>query len=140
MVILLYKLFLELWFRVKTFGVFVSIFILTLSLVQLQAQLETWLDKSTGTGDWTANAKQITRSWVRDGLKPRCITRDLRWGTPVPHPDFKEKVCLCHLLSKNKFFTLQISVICLFIVYYRVEKMHTPLSCLLKHNKALLLS
>ncbi|XP_074498772.1 methionine--tRNA ligase, cytoplasmic isoform X2 [Sebastes fasciatus] len=65
---------------------------LFLDLPKLQAQLETWLDKSTGTGDWTANAKQITRSWVRDGLKPRCITRDLRWGTPVPHPDFKEKV------------------------------------------------
>ncbi|KAK7898962.1 hypothetical protein WMY93_019815 [Mugilogobius chulae] len=65
---------------------------LFLNLPKLETQLEQWLDKSTGTGDWTANAKQITRSWLRDGLKPRCITRDLRWGTPVPHPDFKEKV------------------------------------------------
>uniref|UniRef100_G3NT96 Methionine--tRNA ligase, cytoplasmic n=1 Tax=Gasterosteus aculeatus aculeatus TaxID=481459 RepID=G3NT96_GASAC len=65
---------------------------LFLDLPKLEAQLEQWLDKSTSTGDWTANAKQITRSWLRDGLKPRCITRDLRWGTPVPHPDFKEKV------------------------------------------------
>ena len=60
---------------------------------QLGTQLEQWLDKSTNTGDWTTNAKQITRSWLRDGLKPRCITRDLKWGTPVPHPDFTEKVC-----------------------------------------------
>ncbi|XP_051270251.1 methionine--tRNA ligase, cytoplasmic isoform X1 [Dicentrarchus labrax] len=65
---------------------------LFLDLPKLEAQLEQWLDKSTSTGDWTANAKQITRSWLRDGLKPRCITRDLKWGTPVPHPDFKEKV------------------------------------------------
>ncbi|KAL3058358.1 hypothetical protein OYC64_010515 [Pagothenia borchgrevinki] len=65
---------------------------LFLDLPKLEGQLEQWLDKSTSTGDWTANAKQITRSWLRDGLKPRCITRDLRWGTPVPHPDFKEKV------------------------------------------------
>uniref|UniRef100_A0A8C2Z3Y0 Methionine--tRNA ligase, cytoplasmic n=1 Tax=Cyclopterus lumpus TaxID=8103 RepID=A0A8C2Z3Y0_CYCLU len=65
---------------------------LFLDLPKLEAQLEQWLDKSTSTGDWTANAKQITRSWLRDGLKPRCITRDLRWGTPVPHPDFKDKV------------------------------------------------
>ncbi|XP_075966818.1 methionine--tRNA ligase, cytoplasmic isoform X1 [Anarhichas minor] len=65
---------------------------LFLDLPKLEPQLEQWLDKSISTGDWTANAKQITRSWLRDGLKPRCITRDLRWGTPVPHPDFKEKV------------------------------------------------
>lgn len=71
-------------------------FIVAHSLTQLEAQLEQWLDKSISTGDWTANAKQITRSWLRDGLKPRCITRDLKWGTPVPHPDFKEKVCFGH--------------------------------------------
>ncbi|XP_056251398.1 methionine--tRNA ligase, cytoplasmic isoform X1 [Seriola aureovittata] len=65
---------------------------LFLDLPKLETQLEQWLDKSTSTGDWTVNAKQITRSWLRDGLKPRCITRDLQWGTPVPHPDFKEKV------------------------------------------------
>ncbi|XP_071400643.1 methionine--tRNA ligase, cytoplasmic isoform X2 [Centroberyx affinis] len=65
---------------------------LFLDLPKLEAQLEQWLEKSTGAGDWTTNAKQITRSWLRDGLKPRCITRDLKWGTPVPHPDFGEKV------------------------------------------------
>lgn len=65
---------------------------LFLDLPKLESQLEQWLEKSTSGGDWTPNAKQITRSWLRDGLKPRCITRDLHWGTPVPHPDFKEKV------------------------------------------------
>ncbi|KAM6977853.1 methionine--tRNA ligase, cytoplasmic [Aplochiton taeniatus] len=65
---------------------------LFLDLPKLEGDLEKWLDASAGTGDWTANAKQITRSWLRDGLKPRCITRDLKWGTPVPHPDFEGKV------------------------------------------------
>ncbi|XP_062261395.1 methionine--tRNA ligase, cytoplasmic isoform X2 [Platichthys flesus] len=65
---------------------------LFLDLPKLEAQLEQWLDKSMSTGDWTQNAKQITRSWLRDGLKPRCISRDLKWGTQVPHPDFKDKV------------------------------------------------
>uniref|UniRef100_A0A8C5I1E9 Methionine--tRNA ligase, cytoplasmic n=2 Tax=Gouania willdenowi TaxID=441366 RepID=A0A8C5I1E9_GOUWI len=65
---------------------------LFLDLPKLENELEQWLDRSFSTGDWTANAKQITRSWLRDGLKPRCITRDLQWGTPVPHPDFKDKV------------------------------------------------
>jgi methionyl-tRNA synthetase len=26
------------------------------------------------------------------GLKPRCITRDLKWGTKVPRPGFEDKV------------------------------------------------
>nr|CAB3494831.1 unnamed protein product [Digitaria exilis] len=26
------------------------------------------------------------------GLKPRCITRDLKWGVPVPHDKYKDKV------------------------------------------------
>ncbi|KAJ8358934.1 hypothetical protein SKAU_G00154590 [Synaphobranchus kaupii] len=65
---------------------------LFLDLPKLEGQLEEWLERSVSSGDWTANARQITRSWLRDGLKPRCITRDLKWGTPVPHPDFSEKV------------------------------------------------
>uniref|UniRef100_A0A3B1JE43 Methionine--tRNA ligase, cytoplasmic n=1 Tax=Astyanax mexicanus TaxID=7994 RepID=A0A3B1JE43_ASTMX len=65
---------------------------LFLDLPKLESELEQWLDKSTSSGDWTNNAKNITRSWLRDGLKPRCITRDLKWGTPVPHPDYSDKV------------------------------------------------
>uniref|UniRef100_A0A671SDB5 Methionine--tRNA ligase, cytoplasmic n=1 Tax=Sinocyclocheilus anshuiensis TaxID=1608454 RepID=A0A671SDB5_9TELE len=65
---------------------------LFLNLPKLEDELEQWLDKSTSSGDWTVNARHITRSWIRDGLKPRCITRDLQWGTPVPHEDYKEKV------------------------------------------------
>ncbi|XP_066564500.1 methionine--tRNA ligase, cytoplasmic [Amia ocellicauda] len=65
---------------------------LFLDLPKLESRLETWLEKSVGTGDWTPNARFITRTWIRDGLKPRCITRDLKWGTPVPHPDFSDKV------------------------------------------------
>ncbi|XP_066520845.1 methionine--tRNA ligase, cytoplasmic [Hoplias malabaricus] len=65
---------------------------LFLDLPKLESELEQWLDKSMGSGDWTSNAKHITRSWLRDGLKPRCITRDLLWGTPVPHPDYSDKV------------------------------------------------
>jgi len=33
----------------------------------------------------TYNAHQITKSWLDNGLESRCITRDLSWGTPVPH-------------------------------------------------------
>ena len=35
---------------------------------------------------------QTTNAWMRDGLKLRCITRDLKWGTQVPRPGYEEKV------------------------------------------------
>ena len=35
---------------------------------------------------------QVTNAWMRDGLKPRCITRDLKWGTPVPLEGYEDKV------------------------------------------------
>lgn len=30
--------------------------------------------------------------WLDEGLRPRCITRDLQWGVPVPRPGFSDKV------------------------------------------------
>ncbi|KAJ7317670.1 hypothetical protein JRQ81_003832 [Phrynocephalus forsythii] len=65
---------------------------LFLDLPKLEEKLEKWLSLSQSTGDWTPNARYISRSWIRDGLKPRCITRDLKWGTPVPLDGFREKV------------------------------------------------
>lgn len=37
-------------------------------------------------------ARVVTKPWLRDGLKPRCITRDLKWGIPVPIEEYKDKV------------------------------------------------
>lgn len=65
---------------------------LFLDLPKLTPKLEAWINQSSKGGEWTANAVQITYSWLREGLKPRCITRDLKWGTPVPHPGFQDKV------------------------------------------------
>ena len=49
-------------------------------------------------GSWSQNAIQATNAWLKEGLKPRCITRDLKWGVPVPHENFRDKV--------NGFFKL----------------------------------
>uniref|UniRef100_A0A2K6SY97 Methionine--tRNA ligase, cytoplasmic n=1 Tax=Saimiri boliviensis boliviensis TaxID=39432 RepID=A0A2K6SY97_SAIBB len=66
---------------------------LCLSLLsQLEKRLEEWLGRTLPGSDWTPNARFIIRSWLRDGLKPRCITRDLKWGTPVPLEGFEDKV------------------------------------------------
>ncbi|XP_039602472.1 methionine--tRNA ligase, cytoplasmic [Polypterus senegalus] len=65
---------------------------LFLDLPKLEGRLEEWLETTLEKGNWTPNARFITRSWIRDGLKPRCITRDLKWGTPVPLEEFANKV------------------------------------------------
>ncbi|XP_073813563.1 methionyl-tRNA synthetase 1 [Musca autumnalis] len=63
---------------------------LFLDLTKIEPKLREWIEKSEQ--GWTNNARVITRSWLREGLKPRCITRDLKWGIPVPHKGFENKV------------------------------------------------
>ncbi|KAL5009862.1 hypothetical protein ScPMuIL_012167 [Solemya velum] len=65
---------------------------LFLNLPKIEPLLKEHLDKVFQSGIWTPNAKVITTSWIRDGLKPRCISRDLKWGTPVPLEGYTDKV------------------------------------------------
>lgn len=65
---------------------------LFVDLPKLEPLLKSHLDQVFETGTWTHNAKVITNSWIRDGLKPRCISRDLKWGTPVPLEGYQDKV------------------------------------------------
>lgn len=63
---------------------------LFIDLPSIEPELNSWL--ATSSKQWSSNAKIICDSWLRDGLKTRCITRDLKWGTPVPKEGFKDKV------------------------------------------------
>ncbi|KAM3212976.1 hypothetical protein ACQJBY_065784 [Aegilops geniculata] len=65
---------------------------LFLELPLLKEQLEKYIDEALATGSWSQNAVRITDAWLKEGLKPRCITRDLKWGVPVPHEKYKDKV------------------------------------------------
>ena len=52
-----------------------------LSLDRMQPGLEKWLSKHS---DWKTNVMGQVQSWLRDGLRPRAVTRDLPWGIKVP--------------------------------------------------------
>ncbi len=65
---------------------------LYIDLPKALPMLQSWIDKASEEGFWARNAVQVTRSWIRDGLKERCITRDLKWGIPVPKPGYEDKV------------------------------------------------
>jgi len=65
---------------------------LFLELPLLKDKLEEYINHMSVVGLWSQNAIQSTNAWLKEGLKPRCITRDLKWGVPVPHDKFKDKV------------------------------------------------
>ncbi len=43
-------------------------------------------------GYWRPNVMNFVLNYLKEGLKPRPITRDIDWGIPVPLPEFKDKV------------------------------------------------
>ncbi|KAF2091157.1 methionyl-tRNA synthetase [Saccharata proteae CBS 121410] len=63
-----------------------------LRLDELKGEIVEWFNKASTEGKWSSNCIQITQSWIDKGLKPRGITRDLKWGTPVPLPGYENKV------------------------------------------------
>src|SRR3990170_1154800 len=53
-----------------------------LDLPKIRDRLEKWYN--IVKENWANNSVNITDAWLKEGLKPRCITRDYKWGTPVP--------------------------------------------------------
>jgi methionyl-tRNA synthetase len=62
---------------------------LFLKLGAFAPQLRRWLQAQD---DWPALVRGIALTWLDEGLRDRCITRDLTWGIPVPKPGFEDKV------------------------------------------------
>ncbi len=51
-----------------------------------------WLEQTLKTSSWSNNAIQVTKGWIKEGLQERAITRDLKWGIPVPLAGYENKV------------------------------------------------
>ena len=66
-------------------------------------KLEEYINSTSVAGSWSQNAIQATHAWLKEGLKPRCITRDLKWGVPVPHDKYKDKVSMYKYYSVTLF-------------------------------------
>jgi methionyl-tRNA synthetase len=61
-----------------------------LPLDKYQPWLEEWL--GTKKGEWKKNVYGQCTSWLKAGLRPRAMTRDLDWGVPVPLDEAEGKV------------------------------------------------
>lgn len=53
-------------------------------LGKYQPALEKYINEMNEKYGWKENVLQYCRSWLKDGLKDRAITRDLDWGIKVP--------------------------------------------------------
>jgi methionyl-tRNA synthetase len=60
-----------------------------LPLDKYQPWLEQWID--TKEGSWKVNVFGQCKSWLKSGLQPRSMTRDLDWGIDVPLEEAKGK-------------------------------------------------
>jgi methionyl-tRNA synthetase len=63
---------------------------LYVDLPKMQPALEEFFEKRKDI--WSAQAVSITKQWFKRGLEPRAITRDLKWGIPVPLEGWENKV------------------------------------------------
>lgn len=60
-----------------------------LPLDKLQPRIESFVNSHP---EWKTNVTGQCQSWLKEGLKPRAMTRDLDWGIKVPLPDTEGKV------------------------------------------------
>ena len=62
-----------------------------LPLDRYEKFITSWIEKKDKV-KWKSNVIGQVKSWVENGLQPRAITRDLKWGIPVPLNGIKDKV------------------------------------------------
>jgi methionyl-tRNA synthetase len=60
-----------------------------LPLDRMQPEIEKYVNSHN---EWKPNVFGQCQSWLKDGLRPRAMTRDLDWGISVPLPDTDGKV------------------------------------------------
>ena len=70
-----------------------------LPMERSQQWVEEWINTGKLDGaqhhdpkEWKASVLGQCNSWLKDGLRPRAMTRDLDWGVPVPLPGADGKV------------------------------------------------
>ncbi len=53
-------------------------------------KLDAWID--TKKDVWRPHVYSEAKKWVAEGLKDRCISRDIPWGFPIPLKGYEDKV------------------------------------------------
>lgn len=61
-------------------------------LGDFQKRLEAYIVERDKRDGWKANVLNYCRSWFKEGLQDRAVTRDLDWGVKIPLPGYESKV------------------------------------------------
>jgi len=78
-----------------------------------QERLEAYVAERDQRDGWKENVLKYCRSWFREGLQDRAVTRDLQWGVKVPVVGYEEKVlyvwfdAVLGYISASKEWSLQ---------------------------------
>jgi methionyl-tRNA synthetase len=64
---------------------------LFIDLPGIEKKLGPWIEKTAKEGFWSENSYNIAKAWLKEGLKKRAITRDLKWGVDVPLAGYEQK-------------------------------------------------
>ena len=62
---------------------------LFLDLGGLEKDIQAWVDSHD---DWPKTTLSIAKSWLKEGLRPRSISRNIKWGIPIPLDGHRDKV------------------------------------------------
>ena len=76
---------------------------LFLKLSDFQGELEQWIGSKK---DWPVTTTSIAKKWLHEGLKDRCITRDLNWGIPIPLKGYENKVFYVWFDAPNAYIAV----------------------------------
>lgn len=78
-------------------------------LPKLQDKILEWVKNNPNLPD---NVRNFTLSWIGEGLKPRSLTRDNKWGIPAPFPGARDKTIyvwfdalLGYISATKEYFT-----------------------------------
>jgi len=69
-----------------------------LDLEKLQPEIEKWLNTRKDWRDWVKNE---ALGWVKEGLRPRAITRDMDYGVALPIKKIPEKQRVANISHKR---------------------------------------
>ncbi len=64
---------------------------LAIALDKLQNKILSFVEINS-KNNWSKNAKNKALSYIKEGLRPRDITRSMKWGIPVPLKGFEHSV------------------------------------------------
>ncbi len=62
---------------------------LFINLEHFSDRLKEWIEAQK---QWKVQVSSMALGWIKEGLRPRCITRDLNWGVKVPLKEYSNKV------------------------------------------------